>query len=135
MTTQPYDSPLWKALNCTWEKFQNHIVWQLGDGNKINFWMDKWTSSGSPLILNAINKIIDTTLLVKDVLTAKEQWDLNFLNNILNSNIVSEIMAIPAPISTDGADTIGWIGTNTGHFNVQSAYNLQHRNGNHVNGD
>ncbi|CAJ2657953.1 unnamed protein product [Trifolium pratense] len=135
ISSQPYDSPLWKALSSIWEQFQNHIVWQLGDGNSINFWMDKWTPNGSPLMINATNNIIDTTLLVKDVLTTEGHWDLNFLHTHLNPNIVSQIMAIPAPIGTDGDDTIGWKGTNTHHFTVKSAYDLQHGNDNHINGD
>ncbi|CAJ2630361.1 unnamed protein product [Trifolium pratense] len=135
ISSQPYDSPLWKALSSIWEQFQNHIVWQLGDGNSINFWMDKWTPNGSPLMINATNNIIDTTLLVKDVLTTEGHWDLNFLHTHLNPNIVSQIMAIPAPIGTDGDDTIGWKGTNTHHFTIKSAYDLQHGNDNHINGD
>jgi len=135
MTPQPYDFTLWKALKCFWEKFQNHIVLQLGDGNKINFWMDKWTSSDSPLILNATNSIIDTTFLVKDILKDEGQWDLNFLYNNLNFNKMSQIMAISAPIANDEVDTIGWKGTNIGQFIVQSAYNLQLGNDNHVNRD
>ncbi|GAU36844.1 hypothetical protein TSUD_213680 [Trifolium subterraneum] len=103
--SQPYDSPLWKALTGIWEQFQNHIVWQLRDGNNINFWMDKWTPSGSPLMTH------------------------------LSPNIVSQIMAIPAPLGTDGDDTIGWKGTNTHHFTIQSTYDLQHGNGHHINGD
>jgi len=44
-------------------------------------------------------------------------------------------MVILAPIGTDEADTIGWKGTKNDHFTIQSAYNLQHKNDNHVNGD
>ena len=39
--SKSYDSPLWKALTGIWEQFQQNIVWQLRDGNNINFWMDK----------------------------------------------------------------------------------------------
>jgi len=34
-------------------------------------------------------------------------------------------MAILAPKETDGPDSIGWTETNTRHFNIRSAYNLQ----------
>jgi len=44
-------------------------------------------------------------------------------------------MAISIPIVTDRADTIDGKGTKNGHFTIQSAYNLQLENDNHVNGD
>jgi hypothetical protein len=135
ITSQPYDSPLWKALTCIWEQFQNHIVWQLGNGNSINFWMDKWTPSGSSLLLNATNNIVDITLLIKDVLIVKGQWDLNFLNTHLDPNTVSQIITIPTPMWVDGSDTIGWRGTNTRHFTVQSAYELQQGDVQQIDGD
>ncbi|PNX78826.1 ribonuclease H [Trifolium pratense] len=103
--------------------------------NSINFWIDKWTPSGCPLMINATNSIIDTTLLVKDVLTTEGQCDLNFLYTHLNPNIVSQIMAIPAPNGTYGDDTIGWKCTNTHHFTIKNAYDLQHGNDHHINGD
>lgn len=47
-----------------------HLMWQLGDGKSINFWMNNWTHGGYSLMLNTTNIVIVTTLLVKDVLTA-----------------------------------------------------------------
>jgi hypothetical protein len=41
MNSQPYDSPLWKALSGIWENFRQNIVWQLGDEININFLLDK----------------------------------------------------------------------------------------------
>jgi len=69
MNSQPYDSPLRKALSGIWEKFQQNTVWQLGDGNNINFWLDKWTSSGTSLMSVTNQTNIDTTLSVKDLVT------------------------------------------------------------------
>ncbi|GAU24728.1 hypothetical protein TSUD_355570 [Trifolium subterraneum] len=39
--------------------------------------------------------------------------------------MTNHILAIPPPNALDGRDMIGWGGTNTRHFNIQSAYNLQ----------
>jgi len=50
---------------------------------------------------------------------------LKFLTINLPQIIVNQLVAIPAPIETDGSDSIGWTGTNTRHFTMQSAYNLQ----------
>ncbi|KEH22593.1 hypothetical protein MTR_7g055927 [Medicago truncatula] len=40
-------------------------------------------------------------------------------------DIVNQISALLNPSNSDGLDTIGWGGTNTHQFTVQSAYNLQ----------
>ncbi|GAU49093.1 hypothetical protein TSUD_137780 [Trifolium subterraneum] len=125
ITSLSYDSPLWKALTGIWDKFQQNIVWNLGNGNHINFWLDKWTLSGDSLINTTSQPVIDTTLSVRDVLNSTGDWNHNFLNDNLPVNIVNQILAIPAPTDLDGPDTIGWGGTTTRHFTVQSAYKFQ----------
>ncbi|MCH92572.1 putative ribonuclease H protein, partial [Trifolium medium] len=120
-----YDSPLWKALTGIWDKFQQNIVWNLGNGNHINFWLDKWTLSGDSLINTTSQPVINKTLSVRDVLNPTGDWNLNFLNDNLPINTVNQILIIPAPTDLDGLDVIGWGGTTTRHFTVQGAYKLQ----------
>ncbi|CAJ2658994.1 unnamed protein product [Trifolium pratense] len=122
ISSQPYDSPLWKALTGIWEKFQQNIVWQLGDGNNINFWLDKWTPSGTSLLSVTNQIIIDTTLSVRDVFTPSGEWYFDFFTSNLPSNFSFQVLAIPAPMDIDGKDTIGWGGANTRIFTVKSAY-------------
>jgi hypothetical protein len=82
ISSQTYDSPLWKALAGTWDQFQQHIVWQVRDGKSINIWMDRWAPNNSFLMQSATNQAIDSTLNVKDVLTTDGKWNLNFLKKI-----------------------------------------------------
>ncbi|MCI14633.1 ribonuclease H, partial [Trifolium medium] len=49
------------------------------------------------------------------------------MNNFPADN-VSQIIALSAPTDVDGPDIIGWGGTNTHQFTVQSAHSLQHQN-------
>jgi hypothetical protein len=81
----------------------------------------KW----SLLMPTATNQLIDSTLMVKDVLTSEGKWNLNFLYNNLPHNIVNKVVALPTPKETDGSDLVGWRGTNTRHLIVRSAYDLQ----------
>ncbi|GAU33771.1 hypothetical protein TSUD_393330 [Trifolium subterraneum] len=97
--------------------------------------MDRWTPDGSSLMTRATNQLIDSTLFVKDVLTDEGNWNLNFLNDNLPPDIVNQLVALPAPRDTDGPDFIGWKGTNTRHFTVQSAYDLQRENVHRIDGD
>jgi hypothetical protein len=76
----------------------------------------------------ATNEAIDSTLNVKNVLTTKGKWNLNFLKNNLSLNVVNQLVALPKPRDTYGPDIVGWRGTNTHHFTVQSAYELQREN-------
>jgi len=62
---------------------------------------------------------------LKDALTETGEWDSNFLITNLPHITVNKLVVIPAPKETDGPDSIGWNGTNTRHFTIQSAYNLQ----------
>jgi hypothetical protein len=65
ISAQPYDSPLWKALVGIWDQFRSHMVWQVGDAQQINFWLDKWMPNGHTLMNFSTQQIIDTTLTVK----------------------------------------------------------------------
>jgi hypothetical protein len=120
--SQPYDSPLWKALTGIWDQFQQNLVWQLRDGSNINFWLDKWTQSGTSLISTTNQSFIDTTLSVKEVVTHLGEWNYDFLITNLPYDVALQVLALPAPLDTDGQDNIGWGGTSTRDFTIQSAY-------------
>jgi len=69
--SQPYDSPLWKALVGIWNDFQRHVFWKIRDGRNTNFWLDKWVPNRSELLPSATQNFIDTTMFVRDVLNAE----------------------------------------------------------------
>jgi len=62
-------------------------------------------------------------------------WDNEFLFQNLPENIATKVIALPAPIEEDGPDTIGWRGTSTHQFTVNSAYNLLVQDQSIVDGD
>ncbi|GAU44619.1 hypothetical protein TSUD_378970 [Trifolium subterraneum] len=99
----------------------------MGNGQKVNLWLDNWMRDDHSLMNHSTQQIIDTTLTVKDTLMDTGEWDINFLTANLPLTIVNQLVAIPAPKDTDGPDSLGWRGTNTRQFTVQSAYNLQRR--------
>jgi len=78
---------------------------------------------------------VDTTISVRDALNISSEWDLNFLIDNLHVDIVNRILALPTPSDFDGPDTVGWGGTSTLQFTVQSAYNLQQETSLAVGGD
>jgi len=44
------------------------------------------------------------------------------------------MFSLPAPRDSDGSNVVGWRGTSTHHFTVQSAYDIQHGNSQHIEG-
>ena len=83
ITSQSYDPPLWKTLVGIWEQFKGHTVWQVRDGQEINFWLDNWMPDGRSLMSLSTQQTIDTTLTLKDTLTEAGKWDINFLTTNL----------------------------------------------------
>ncbi|PNX84623.1 hypothetical protein L195_g040686, partial [Trifolium pratense] len=89
-----YNSPLWKALAGIEDQLRSHTVWQVGNGQQINFWLDKWMPNENSLMNLSTQQTIDTTLTVKDILTYKGEWNINFLNTHLPHTIVNQLVAI-----------------------------------------
>lgn len=123
---QNSDSPLWKALTSIWPRFHDNLVRKVGDGRTVRFWLDKWVPNEPSLMLKATNPnlMLDTTFLVRDMVTDSGRWNCQFLVNNVPSSIIEKIMAIPPPMDDDGEDLVGWAGTNNGIFSVRSAYSL-----------
>jgi len=61
-----------------WDDIQCHVFWQIGNGKRTNFWMDKGVYEGE-FLTSASQNLIDTTLSVRDTQTPEGNWDLIFL--------------------------------------------------------
>jgi hypothetical protein len=88
---------LWKALSGIRDQFRSHTVWQVGNGQEINFWLDKWMPNGRTLMNLSTQQTVDITLTIKDTLTETGNWDLNFLTTNLPQDVVNQLVA-----STEG---------------------------------
>ena len=102
---------------------KRHVIWQIGDGRSTKFWLDKWVSSNTSLFSSANQSYVDTTASVRDALNTAGDWDQKILMDNLSVDIINQILVLPTPSNFDGPDTVGWGGTSTLQFNVQSAYN------------
>jgi hypothetical protein len=94
--------------------------------------MNRWVPSGYLLMLMSTSQLIDSTLVLKDVLSSEGKCDPNFQYHNLPHNIANQEVALLAPIDTDGLDLSGWRGTNTRNFAIWSAYNLLKENGHQI---
>ena len=44
VVTGPYGVILWKNIRMEWESFSMHLYLVVGDGARIRFWHDRWSS-------------------------------------------------------------------------------------------
>ena len=62
------DSWAWKCILRNRHNFCKHIRWKVGDGTKINFWLDNWCANTNLANLLEITDTsqLDTSLLISD---------------------------------------------------------------------
>ena len=104
-------------------EFQEGLKWQLGNGKSINFWIDNWVFQ-EPLLNFAIrNNAENEQLKVEHFITPEKNWKKNELLQIVPSNVVDKIIAIPIP-RNDIEDRIVWAPSKNGWFSTASALSL-----------
>ncbi|KAL7245772.1 hypothetical protein ACSBR2_000999 [Camellia fascicularis] len=100
------------------------LRWQVGNGQSINFWEDRWIPS-SPNF-KPVNLKPDGCQVqwVGDVINSTHAvWDRDKLLGTVNQEDVNNISVIP--ISSEGqADTLIWHYTNKGNYEVKSGYQV-----------
>ncbi|KAJ7945157.1 Ribonuclease H [Quillaja saponaria] len=117
------DSHLWKALVSICGDMMNRVRWSVGDWQKVQFWLDRWSDVDKPLIYHAGCQVLEediTKPVVSYVLN--EDWNWSILNQMLPDNILNIIRSIPVPIDNFGRDSTVWGLTANGQFSILSAY-------------
>lgn len=74
------DSYIWKALTACWDIIKGEVIWAVGDGNTINFWLDKWidkTRSLCDIVNNVPTKMLH--LRVTDYVDENMAWKVETL--------------------------------------------------------
>lgn len=51
------DSQLWKAINHAWPKVKANVVWTMGNGKKIRFWINNWIALVTRILCNSVTII------------------------------------------------------------------------------
>lgn len=101
---------------------ENHC-WQLGNGNDIEIWFDKWLPEGEiPKPRNSNN-----TQLVSKVsylIDGQGNWNLNLIHNVFDNDTVESIKLLEPVCDSTRKNTLKWISTKDGVVSVKSAYNF-----------
>lgn len=122
-------SCLWNSILKLLPKVQEGIGWTIGDGSKVLFWKDCWTTSNTPL-LNYVTiplTSLDLKLTTDKLTSIAGQWDWNKISNILPEQKIQEIIPILPPNPLAGTDKILWKWTYKGGFSTSSAYEAHNK--------
>jgi ribonuclease HI len=119
------DSSLWKAITKCWPKLELYSCWSIGDGNKVNFWSDKWIDAHTR-VSDLVHHIPEEVQgwKVKDIAAPTGEWNFDKIKELVPNSIVQKMHAIVPPHASHDNDIQFWPGTNTGHFTVAAAYRL-----------
>ncbi|KAJ4827472.1 hypothetical protein Tsubulata_006816 [Turnera subulata] len=107
------------------DKIFKSLVWRIGDGHTVRFWLDKWTPS-RPLSQLLSSPINESTLLEKVACYADAygQWEWGRFCHLLPVCGLDEIAAIAGPTQNRGSDRLCWASSTKGNFTTKSVYQL-----------
>lgn len=104
------------------------VKWQVGNGQHINIWKDKWTNNPTTFRIFSPQRILPMEEKVSALIDVESgAWKTNMIREVFLEHEADSILSIPLS-TTLLADRLVWIANANGKFNVKSAYHLA-RNG------
>ncbi|KAI9124740.1 hypothetical protein K1719_004662 [Acacia pycnantha] len=80
------DSELWRKLTQLWPSIVENIYWDIGDGNEVKFWEDKWVEDKGSLARKCLGQLSEEVkrVTVSEMLNERGEWDMERLQGSLN---------------------------------------------------
>ena len=98
--------------------------WQVGSGNKIKVWRDKWIPRPSSYkVISPEFQNSKDALVCELINRASNEWDIVLLCQWFLPEDRDAILGIPLS-TTSTSDRLGWVENKSGKFTVKSAYTL-----------
>ena len=98
--------------------------WQVGNGNKIRVWHDKWVPRPSTYKVIAKENPQSSNALVCELINrATKEWNKDKLDSWFLPEDREAILSIPLS-SSNTHDRLIWTGNRSGKFTIKSAYML-----------
>ncbi|KAK8492147.1 hypothetical protein V6N11_082303 [Hibiscus sabdariffa] len=98
------------------------LCWHIHDGNRTNFWNDKWLDGESNLASTYAGSVNPLPVKVACIVDTNGGWDWNRLNRWLPHDKLEAVAAVKPPQPSSGADIPGWRWERNQGFSVRSAY-------------
>ncbi|XP_026384521.1 uncharacterized protein LOC113280088 [Papaver somniferum] len=84
------DSWIWKGILEGIQNIQQHCVWRIGNGNKINIWEDHWLPNSTDKLSKPANCPNNTQFLAH-LMTDQKEWNLQFIQQLFSPDITQAI--------------------------------------------
>ena len=123
-TVGPNPSYAWRSLMAAQGVVRKGMRWQVGNGNKIRVWRDKWIPRPSTYRLVTPENPRSENALVSELINrATHEWNTDKLTDWFLPEDRDAIMSIPLSTNEIG-DRLIWAENRSGKFTVKSAYAL-----------
>ncbi|XP_061371160.1 uncharacterized protein LOC133313766 [Gastrolobium bilobum] len=125
VSVKAYDSHFWRGMCRVWFDAVENFNWQVGNGQHVSFWTDKWAGLEYNLLYYAKSIPEDTEIELKadhSTFSSPEGWDINYLSRFFNAEICNVILAIPPPDVEREADCLVWKNWSPSFSMVRMAY-------------
>ncbi|KAF7844526.1 putative Polynucleotidyl transferase [Senna tora] len=118
------DSRLWKEITCVWDDFADLVGWEVGNGEKIKFWWDKWIPGQHRLIEDTTCDIEQNEFHkgLNKFTNDNGCWNIDMFKDCLPSERVDAILKMNPPDAALGPDQPRWEPSENNAFTIRSAY-------------
>ncbi|KAE8689424.1 hypothetical protein F3Y22_tig00110940pilonHSYRG00583 [Hibiscus syriacus] len=109
-------SNVWKGISQVWSGVRQSLVWNIGNGQSVEFWRDSWLSNVGPLNMFVANQLERDELLrrtVTSMVDSNGHWQWELIIDFVPSNITQRLAATMPPTRKDIRD---WM-----HINISSS--------------
>ena len=123
-----HSSFAWRSIWATQSIISDGVKWQVGNGESISIWKDKWTTNPSTFRIVSPQRLLPMEAKVCVLIDAENgEWKANMIRDLFLEHEADSILSIPLgtvlPI-----DKLVWTTAANGKFSVKSVYHLA-RNG------
>ncbi|KAK4259268.1 hypothetical protein QN277_005616 [Acacia crassicarpa] len=115
----------WSSILDGRDFIKDDLCWQIGNGESVRLWHDKWIPSLPSRKLNPISESSQQPNSTVATIISSEgnQWNLNRIAHLVDDHARDAIMAIPLPRAPI-EDKIMWTPANNGAYLVKLGYYL-----------
>ena len=114
----------WRSLMAAQGIIKRDMRWQVGSGNKIRVWRDKWVPRPSTYkVLTAEKQTSKDALVCELINRASNEWDTDILSQWFLPEDRDAILGIPLSTSNTN-DRLVWVENKSEKFTVKNAYFL-----------